>query len=39
MNRFRKSRTLNPEDRVAYMRSCWWNAEDALEEYQAKAAE
>lgn len=39
MNRFKKSTVLDPADYVAYMRSCWWNAEDALDEYQAKAAE
>lgn len=39
VNRFKKSTELDPEDYVAYMRSCWWNAEDAMDGYQAKAAE
>ncbi len=39
MKRFEKSRVLDPEDYVEYMRSCWWNAEDALDDYKAEAAE
>ncbi len=39
MKRFRKSTKLDPADYIAYMRSCWWNDPDALDQYQAEAAE